>query len=435
VRGHLLPISGLLAHKATAKPGPFAWAVRLFRGLTKAMIRPWLDFQTRFNHGVVEQCTELSDNLRFSDTTKGEQLGKLHWRVAWAENAVAELREALDRLTVEQREARATTDRLRAAGEQQRIAYDQLKSAHSQLQGGYEELKALAGSATAEERHERLAGLMKQELAELGRRIEAVAATHLGEQAAERLRAEVAAATAEAEGRLARECWAAVNRELSDEGEIARAGLWFNPPVGVRLVEGVPTLLAVTERIVEHGFIQSRIPPPPATVFDMGCAESTTAIELASRGYKVTGVDLRRLPIDHPNFTQVQANLGALPFPDAAFDVVVCLSTVEHVGLGWYTPGDEATDVQAMREAIRVLRPGGTLLITIPFGKPAVTPVHRVYDRAGAETLLAGLQVKEWSFAVRDGEAWMLTADGEQAGQVESAPRVGAVALIVAEKP
>jgi SAM-dependent methyltransferase len=47
----------------------------------------------------------------------------------------------------------------------------------------------------------------------------------------------------------------------------------------------------------------------------------------------------------------------ALDFPDASFDIIFCLSSIEHFG------GPRAT-VRATREMARVLRPGGQLVIT-----------------------------------------------------------------------
>jgi SAM-dependent methyltransferase len=170
-------------------------------------------------------------------------------------------------------------------------------------------------------------------------------------------------------------------------------------------------------------------------VLDMGCSESTCAIELASLGYQVVGVDLRRLPVEHPNFRMVQANLAELPFPDGSFDVVVCLSTIEHVGLSWYADVPAwTTDYKAAEEAWRVLRPGGRLVLTLPYGKPAETPVHRIYDAGRLDKLLEKFRRLETAYGVRDGESWTFTTDAERAGAADSAERVSAVALVAAEK-
>jgi SAM-dependent methyltransferase len=226
-----------------------------------------------------------------------------------------------------------------------------------------------------------------------------------------------------------------VNRENGPDGKIARAGLWFNPPIAVRLEEDKAEVLAVSERILENMYVHTRLPPPPARVLDLGCAESTTAIEMASFGYRVDGVDLRSLRLAHPSFSMIRADIGHLPFADATFDVAVSLSTIEHVGLDWYAPMANGTsDHTVIAEIRRVLRPGGRLILTVPFGRPAMTPVHRVYDQARLDALLRPLRRVETLYGVRSEDAWTVTADAADAEEMDSAARVSAVALTVAEK-
>jgi SAM-dependent methyltransferase len=72
----------------------------------------------------------------------------------------------------------------------------------------------------------------------------------------------------------------------------------------------------------------------------------------------------------------VYADLRALPYRDGWFDVVVSLSTLEHVGMdnsryGGPAPLSEEPRVElsrAVEELRRVLRPGGRIFVTVPFG-------------------------------------------------------------------
>jgi SAM-dependent methyltransferase len=52
----------------------------------------------------------------------------------------------------------------------------------------------------------------------------------------------------------------------------------------------------------------------------------------------------------------VKADITDLPFPDDAFDVILCSHVLEHV----------PDDAQAMRELHRVLRPGGWAVVLVP---------------------------------------------------------------------
>jgi SAM-dependent methyltransferase len=92
-----------------------------------------------------------------------------------------------------------------------------------------------------------------------------------------------------------------------------------------------------------------------------------------------TGVDQR----PGPN-VDVVARAAALPFPDGAFDVVLCLEMLEHDPAPWVS----------MRELDRVLRPGGTLVLTAPgIGFPPHDyPLdYWRFTQHGLRALLAGI--------------------------------------------
>jgi SAM-dependent methyltransferase len=64
-------------------------------------------------------------------------------------------------------------------------------------------------------------------------------------------------------------------------------------------------------------------------------------------------------PVAYPH-NDVQADAHFLPFRDTTFEVIVCTEVLEHV----HTPS------QALAEMRRVLKPGGTLVLTTPFAYP-----------------------------------------------------------------
>ena len=100
------------------------------------------------------------------------------------------------------------------------------------------------------------------------------------------------------------------------------------------------------------------------------------------------------LPGDADRFVLAFGDLRALTFPDGAFDRVVCVSTLEHVGMdttrysdqGGHASGSGAT---ALAELMRVLAPGGELVLTVPYGRSLDGGWFRVFDRAGLTELLA----------------------------------------------
>jgi SAM-dependent methyltransferase len=64
-----------------------------------------------------------------------------------------------------------------------------------------------------------------------------------------------------------------------------------------------------------------------------------------------------------------------LPYPDASFDAAYCVSVLEHI--------PENGDTKAIQELMRVVRPGGRLVVTVPFDlRHRDTFVeHEVYER------------------------------------------------------
>jgi SAM-dependent methyltransferase len=184
-------------------------------------------------------------------------------------------------------------------------------------------------------------------------------------------------------------------------GYAAQAGLWFNPPVPVEHRPGGVDVLLVNERIVEQPYVFAAVAAAaggaPQRVLDVGGSESTVGLSLASLGHDVTIVDPRGCRLGHPRLTSVAARLEELPEDGEPFDIAVALSAIEHFGLEHYgTPrGVERADLEALAHIRRRLRPGGTLVLTVPLGPPSVDAFQRTYDLAGVRQLVAGWEVRD----------------------------------------
>jgi hypothetical protein len=210
------------------------------------------------------------------------------------------------------------------------------------------------------------------------------------------------------------------NHEAGSMGLAAQSGLWFNPPVSVEYRPGAVEIGNVNERAAELPYVFMGVAglPPGARVLDVGAAESTVALSLASLGYEVTALDPRPYPFSHPRLVTVTSTLEDWNHEDV-FDAVVCLSTIEHIGLGAYgvEARDDQADLAAMRRLRELTKPGGRLLLTTRFGEAGADSFQRTYDRDGLAELLAGWKVEDESFVRREDDAtWVATEPGNEPG-------------------
>jgi hypothetical protein len=185
-----------------------------------------------------------------------------------------------------------------------------------------------------------------------------------------------------------------INYANSHRGFAAQRSLWLNPPLTVEHLEGDVRLGQINERIVEvpYALAAMRSVEPGAAVLDFGAVESTLSLSLASLGYRVTALDLRQYPFAHPLLESVAAPLEEWEPGRRRYDAVLCVSTVEHVGLGWYgeSRGAGDGDRRAMQRLLALTKPGGLLVLTVPYGSAGVDDVQRRYDRAGLDALVEG---------------------------------------------
>ena len=117
-----------------------------------------------------------------------------------------------------------------------------------------------------------------------------------------------------------------------------------------------------------------------AVVLEAGCGEGFGAQLLTSVARRVVALDYDTLTVAHvaaryPAVAAVRGNLIGLPLADSCLDVVVNLQVIEHL---WDQPG-------FLAECVRVLGPGGALLISTPnritFSPGRDTPLNPFHTR------------------------------------------------------
>ena len=172
-----------------------------------------------------------------------------------------------------------------------------------------------------------------------------------------------------------------------------------------------PRLLSYAGR---WGRARRWLPPEAYRVLDVGCSYgygSAAMMAGGPAGRTVVGVErdpeaVAAAQHEYPWLTILSADAGALPVPDACADALLVLDVIEHL----------ADPAEAIAEARRALRPGGTLILSVPHRGPlggldalnaydrlrrrrpswpplepatgSASGVHRHFTRGGIEALL-----------------------------------------------
>jgi len=155
--------------------------------------------------------------------------------------------------------------------------------------------------------------------------------------------------------------------------------------------------------------------PKGGKILDVGCCYSLLSIQLASMGYEVYGLDVEEYHYTHPNFRFVRSDIRKTNFPDEYFDVIVAVSTIEHVGIPFSFSKQRPLkgksvrgDYEAMKEIYRILKPLGILLITLPIrGSFVETSTHRIYNKRELNKLLKGFEVESMEVFVNKSNCWL----------------------------
>jgi SAM-dependent methyltransferase len=161
------------------------------------------------------------------------------------------------------------------------------------------------------------------------------------------------------------------------------------PLTGERTVPGIPEENYWFRRH-EAAYVALRAHCEGAVVLEAGCGEGYGADLLAGVARRVVAADYDVPAVSHvrahyPAVDALRTNLVALPVRSGAVDVVANFQVIEHL---W--------DQEAfLAECFRVLRPGGTLLITTPnritFSPGQDIPLNPFHTRELAADELAAL--------------------------------------------
>ena len=144
--------------------------------------------------------------------------------------------------------------------------------------------------------------------------------------------------------------------------------------------------------LASHGKLFRQWLPKPGVILEAGCGTGLWVRRFLDRGYNCIGLDYAILTLQRskrvvPDLPLLAGDVSSLPFDDGSLAAYVSFGVVEHF---------EAGPCLALREAVRVLRPGGVALISAPYENPYRRNIATVDEQTAQRQ---GLEFYQYYFA------------------------------------
>lgn len=156
-----------------------------------------------------------------------------------------------------------------------------------------------------------------------------------------------------------------------------------------------------TERVIEVPWALMQL-PQTGVILDVGSCHATYLNVISQPDRELHCLDTDDCSADMPNDVVFHhESIIGNTLPRTFFDAVLCISTIEHIGLPCYgqtpfTYGDEL----AVTEIWSLLKPGAPLIATLPAGQSKVMSWYRQYTPTALHQLFQNFDAEfyYWAF-------------------------------------
>lgn len=179
----------------------------------------------------------------------------------------------------------------------------------------------------------------------------------------------------------------------------------------------IDSLLAgvISERLVEYPFLQRNLisTTTKARILDVGSAEPRMALSIGKHNISnsdIACIDINQIaPENTEFFAFLRMDSRNLGFRDELFDQIICISTIEHIGIpsAISETFDVDGDIKTISECYRVLKKGRTVILTLPYSDiKEQKKEYRIYDRISLDNLISIFSIIKKEFYLYNGGKW-----------------------------
>lgn len=191
------------------------------------------------------------------------------------------------------------------------------------------------------------------------------------------------------------------------------------------------------DRDFEYPWVIKNIDLKKGKLLDTGSTVGQMLYDLLPKSIEVYTLNINNQNIVE-GIKQIEGDIRKTDFKDNLFDCISCISTLEHIGVeGRYgVEKDEFGDLKAMKEMLRILKPKGQLLLTVPYGAQDVLPINKLYNRNRMEQLFYGYKVLKEEYLKYNKEygIWLSVSEKEASTTEWQKERWYSLAFYILEK-
>lgn len=185
------------------------------------------------------------------------------------------------------------------------------------------------------------------------------------------------------------------------------------------------------ERVVEYPWVLTRLRKGVGLIMDAGSTFNTPLImdmpEIKNRKLIIYTFETDWITL-RPNVSYMFGDLCSTFFKDGIFESIVCISTLEHIGMAQnikeyslsnpYPEAKKEIYRDAILEFRRLLEPGGQLLLTVPFGKYEDHGWFQQFNQDGIKDIIQtfGGSVRSETYYRYNENGWHIAMPDECAG-------------------